>query len=53
MVKHGFLTEDDHSFTKKDKQSYLSLLIDTDRKLVNQAYSVFKNYDTDALMKQN
>ena len=51
MVKHGFLTEDDNSFTKKDKQSYLSLLIEADRKLVNLAYSVFKNYDTDALMK--
>jgi hypothetical protein len=51
MVKHGFLTEDDTAFTKKDKQLYLSSLTDTDRRLVNQAFILFKNYDADALMK--
>lgn len=50
MVKHGFLTEDEHSFTKKDKQAYLSALNDTDRRLVNQVYALFRNHDADALM---
>lgn len=50
MIKHGFLTEDEQSFTKKDKQTYLSTLNDTDRRLVNQIYTLFHNYDADALM---
>ena len=50
MVKHGFLTEDEQSFTKKDKQTYLSTLNDTDRRLVNQIYALFRNHDADALM---
>ncbi|MES2005497.1 MAG: DUF488 domain-containing protein [Bacteroidota bacterium] len=50
MVKHGFLTEDEQSFTKKDKQTYLSTLNDADRKLVNQVYTLFRNHDADALM---
>ena len=50
MVKHGFLIEDETGFTKKDKLSYLSSLIEADRKLVNQVYVLFKNYDADALM---
>ena len=50
MVKHGFLTEDEQSFTKKDRQTYLSALNDADRRLVNQVYALFKNHDADALM---
>lgn len=50
MVKHGFLTEDEQSFTKKDRQSYLSTLNDADRRLVNQVYTLFRNHDADALM---
>lgn len=50
MVKYGFLTEDEQSFTKKDKQTYLSTLNDTDRRLVNQIYALFRNHDADALM---
>ena len=51
MVKHGFLSEDDSSFTKKDKINYLHELKEFDRKLVNQVYLLFKNYDSDALMR--
>jgi uncharacterized protein (DUF488 family) len=52
MVKHGFLTEDEQSqsFAKKDKQSYLRTLNDSDRKLVNQVFLLFKSHDADALM---
>lgn len=50
MVKHGYLTEDEQSFTKKDKQPYLSTLNDEDRRLVNQVYALFRNHDADALM---
>lgn len=51
MVKHGFITEDENSFTKKDTQKYLPLLNETDRRLVNQILVLFKNSDADALMK--
>jgi hypothetical protein len=50
MVRHGFLAEDEQSFTKKDRQSYLRTLNDADRKLVNQVYLLFKNHDADGLM---
>ena len=51
MIKHGFLSEDEISFIKKDKQSYLSSLNDSDRRLVNQVCVLLKNYDADALMR--
>jgi hypothetical protein len=51
MIKHGFITEDEISIIKKDKQSYLSSLNDADRRLVNQIFILLKNYDADALMK--
>lgn len=51
MVRHGFLTEDEQSFTKKDRQSYLRTLNEADRQLVNQVYFLFKSHDADGLMK--
>jgi uncharacterized protein (DUF488 family) len=51
MIKHGYVTEDEVSFIKKDKQSYLTSLNDSDRRLVNQIFVLLKNYDADALMK--
>lgn len=51
MVKHGYLTEDDNSFTKRQKQSYLAELKGMDRTLVNQVYVLFQKYNADALMK--
>lgn len=51
MVKHGFLKEDDTSFTKNDKTNYLPTLTAADRLLVNKIFALFKNYDSDGLMK--
>lgn len=50
MVKHGFVTEDEQSFTKKDKQPYLNTLNEADQRLVNQVYALFRNHDADGLM---
>ncbi len=51
MVKHGYVIEDDMSFTKKDTQPYLPSLKETDKKLVSQVHTFFQKYDSDALMK--
>ena len=51
MAKHGFVTDDDVHFMKKDRKSYLSELNAHDRKLVNQAFILFKNHDADKLMQ--
>lgn len=51
MVKKDFLTEDDISYSKKDRKSYLSLLDEVDKKLVQQAYVLYKEMDGDKLMK--
>ena len=51
MVERGLLTEDDSSYTKKDKKNYLQLLDDADRQLVNQAYILYHKMDADGLMK--
>ncbi len=51
MVKKDYLTEDDTSYSKKDRKSYLALLNDEDRKLVNQTYILHNKMDSDGLMK--
>ena len=51
MVKKYFLSEDETSYSKKDRKDYLSLLDDDDKKLVNQAYLLYNKMDADALMK--
>ncbi|GAA4339782.1 DUF488 domain-containing protein [Flaviaesturariibacter amylovorans] len=51
MVKHGFLIEDETSFEKKDKLSYLMQLNAKDKQLVKQMHLLFKDFDADALMK--
>src|SRR3712207_6143741 len=51
MVKHGFVSEDETSIWKKDKQSYLSSLNEADRRFVNQIFVRLKDYDADDLMR--
>lgn len=51
MVKKDFLTEDESSYTKKDKKNYLSVLDEEDKKLVNQAYVLYNKMSSDGLMK--
>ena len=51
MVKHGFITEEENIYAKKDKLNYLRSITEADRKLINQVYLLYRNYDADALMK--
>jgi uncharacterized protein (DUF488 family) len=51
MVKKELLTEDESTYSKKDRKNYLSLLKDEDRKLVNQAYLLYNKMDGNDLMK--
>lgn len=51
MVKKDYLREDDTSYSKKDSKSYLALLNDDDRKLVNQTYILYNKMDGEGLMK--
>lgn len=53
MVKQGLLKEDETNFTKIGNKNYLSLLNDADKRIVNQIFILFRNHDTDALMKHN
>lgn len=51
MVKKGLLTEDENSYSKKDKKDYLLLLDEEDKRLVNQAYLLYNKMDGNGLMK--
>jgi len=50
MVKKDFLSEDETSYLKKDKNDYLSLLKEKDRVLVNQAFSLYNKMNSDDLI---
>ena len=51
MVQKDFLSEDENSYTKKDRKDYLSLLDEEDGRLVNQAYVLYNGMSSDGLMK--
>lgn len=51
MVQKELLTEDEASYSKKDKKNYLALLDEEDKKLVNQAYQLYNRMDATGLMK--
>lgn len=51
MVQKEYLTEDEVSYSKKDKKNYMALLDEEDRKLVNEIYELYNKKDTASLMK--
>lgn len=51
MVQKGFLTEDEVTYSKKDKKNYIALLDEEDRKLVNEVYELYSTKDAVSLMK--
>jgi len=51
MVQKGFLTEDDSSYSKKDRNNYLLLLDEEDKKLINQTFLLYNKMNGKDLMK--
>jgi len=51
MVGKDFLTEDESAYTKKDRRNYVTLLKEADKKIINQAFYLYKKLDTEGLMK--
>ena len=51
MVQRQSLTEDESSYTKKDKEDYLLSLDEEDKKLVHNAYILYNRMTSDDLMK--
>jgi uncharacterized protein (DUF488 family) len=51
MVKKGILLEDDNTYVKLDRKSYLPLLSEKDRLLVNQIYALHANTNATSLMR--
>ncbi len=51
MVQKGLIADDDSSYIKKDRKSYLSVLEENDRMLVNQAFVLYQKMDGNGLMK--
>lgn len=50
MVQRGLLSEDDSSYFKKDRKSYLSLLIEEDKRLIRQTYVLCHKMNANDLM---
>ena len=51
MVQKGYLTDDESSYSKKDKKNYLSLLDAEDKKLINQAFVLYNKMNSNKLIK--
>lgn len=51
MVRHGFLAEDNASFTKLDKVNYISTLTDSDKKILIEIKNTYGKLSTSSLMK--
>lgn len=51
MVKKGLLSEDESCYMKKDRKSYLPVLEEEDRRLINQVFLLYQKLDGNGLMK--
>ena len=51
MVKKEYLSEDESSYSKKDKKNYLALLDLEDKKLINQVFVLYNKMNSEKLMK--